>query len=173
LDEPQTPTPSVKISYEREWKDFVNVNGGAMFQTALLLCGDAHLAEDAVIASLEELDVSMPPEKEDPTAWQRAVVIRSVRTADWLSAADPGTLSVIQPGLWPVMQITGRSRICFVLQMLLGYAAASCAQMLNIDESKTPALLNEAVTHLQNSFRNWSETSGPGVLASHIHIPAL
>jgi hypothetical protein len=79
---------------------------------------------------------------------------------------------MLQPGLWPVMQIAGRSRICYVLQMLLGYAAASCAQMLDIDESKTPALLNEAVTHLQNSFRTLSETCGPSVLVSHIHIPA-
>jgi hypothetical protein len=109
--------------------------------------------KNAVIASLEDLDVSMPPGKDDLGVWQRAVVIRSVRTGDWRSAADLGALSMLQPGLWPVMQIAGQLRICFVLQMLLGYAAASCAQMLDMDESGIAALLNEAVLHLRNSFR--------------------
>lgn len=155
MDEPQTPTQSVESSYEREWKDFVSVNGRAIFQIALLLSGGAHPAEDALIASIEDLDVSSPPGKDDLAVWQSAVVMRSVRTADWLAAADLGALSMLQPGLGLVMQIAGRSRICFVLQMLLGYTAASCAQMLDIDESGIPALLNEAVTHLQT----WPDTA--------------
>jgi hypothetical protein len=142
----------VETSHDREWKEFVHVNGNEIFQIALLLCGGAQPAETTVIARLDDLDVSRPPGKDDLAVWQRAVVMRSVRTADWLLEADLSTLSMLQPGLWPVMQIAGRSRICFVLQMLLGYAAASCAQMLDIEERAAPALLGEAVIQLHNNL---------------------
>ena len=78
-------------------------------------------------------------------------------------SSKPCALSVLPPALEPVIQIAGRARICFVLLMLLGYAAAACAQMLDIGESGPPALLLQAETELAKSFRSWPEASGPRI----------
>jgi hypothetical protein len=149
VDEFQTRTVLTETGYEEEWKDFVIVNCRRMFQIALLLCGSANPAENALIASVEDLDVSTPPGKDGLARWQGAIVTRSVRTADWLAAADPVALSMLQPALWPVMQIVGHSRICFVLRTLLGYRTAQCARILENKESETHALLSEAMKQLQ------------------------
>jgi hypothetical protein len=52
-----------EAGYEQEWKDFVTVHGSRMFQIALVLCGGRKPAENAFIASVEDLDPSMPPGK--------------------------------------------------------------------------------------------------------------
>ena len=150
MDEHQAPPKLTETSYERQWNEFVEVNARAMFQIALLLSGAAHLAENALISSLEDLDVSAPP-NDDLAVWQRAVVVRSVRSANWAQVADPHSLSMLQSGLRPVMMIVGLPRIHFVLRMLLGYSLAECAQIVDTADGNIPGPLVEAATELRNS----------------------
>jgi hypothetical protein len=151
LDEPRTAAQPSEAGYAREWRDFVNLNSGAMFQIALLLSGSAALAEQAIIASLDDIDVSMPPGSNDLTLWQSAVIARTIKNEAWKAAADVTAFSMLQPGLWPVLRIRGRSRIWFVLRMLLNYSATECVQTLAIDESEMPALVNEAIDQVLSS----------------------
>ena len=149
MDEFQMRTALTETGYEEEWKDFVTTNGRRMFQIALLLCGGAIPAENSVIASVEDFDLSMPPANDGLAFWEGAIETRSMSNADLAPAADSVALSMLQPGLWPVMQIVGRSRICFVLRMLLGYATPRCAQILNVGDCETRALLAKAAQQLQ------------------------
>jgi DNA-directed RNA polymerase specialized sigma24 family protein len=59
---------------------------------------------------------------------------------------------MLQPGLWPVLQIDRQPRVCFVLRMLLGYATSSCAQMLAIEEQVVKAALQNAILQLQHAM---------------------
>ena len=64
------------------------------------------------------------------------------------SAASRTTRSVLQPGLWPVIQIERYPRICFVLGILRGYAAACCARILGVEECAMRTLLQTAIMQL-------------------------
>ena len=151
--------------YEREWRDFLQKNRNRLFQTALLLSADSHIAETALIGSIEDLDIFRPPEENTLAVWEKAVVIRSVEPDKPLSG--PGATgqakalraisvrTMLQPGLWPVVQIERSPRICFVLRMLLGYPITSCVQILGIEESRIYALLQMAAVQLQQE-RAWT-----------------
>jgi hypothetical protein len=82
-----------------------------------------------------------------------AIVLRSVQSAPPFSPSDTANArSMLQPGLWPVLQIERQPRLCFVLRMLLGYATSSCAQMLAIEEQAVKALLQNALLQLQHAM---------------------
>ncbi len=138
-------------SCEREWRDFFKVNCKALFQTALLLTADALAAETALVKGIEELDISGSPGQTSLVAWRKAVVLRSIETAQLSSCTAPDriTRSILQPGLQPVIEIERYPRICFVLRMLLGYTTGLCAQMLGMEESGIRMLLQMAVIQLQ------------------------
>jgi hypothetical protein len=140
---------------EQAWTTFFKLNCNALFQTALLLSADADIAETVLVGSIDDLDFSKPPGTDDLAAWEKAVVVRSIETVDPASAAARAIArSVLQPGLWPVLQIERHPRICFVLRMLLGYTTASCAQILGIEECTIRTLLQTAIMQLQQGSRN-------------------
>jgi hypothetical protein len=145
-----------RTRYASEWTQFISINGNALFQIALLLSGDASTAEAALANGMEDLDTSRPPGEDAAAEWEKAVVIRSVQISTASSFTGNHSLpSLLQPGLWPVMQIERYPRICFVLRMLLGYAASFCAQMLGIEENGIQPLLRTAVVRLhQNDMAN-------------------
>ena len=134
---------------ERAWREFFKVNCNALFQTALLLTADVLAAEAALSESIDELDMSSAPGQPSLAAWEKAVVMRSIEQPQVpLSAADPMTRSMLQPGLRPVIQIERFPRISFVLRMLLGYTTALCAQLLEMDEGGIRMLCQMAVIQL-------------------------
>ncbi len=137
------------ISYEQAWKSFLQVHCSSMLQTALLLSADTHVAEAALADSIGDLDLSKPPENPSLAIWERAVITRSIgaREPDSLDAGSMAR-SMLQSGLWPVIEIERSPRICFVLRVLLGYAPAFCAQTLGIAESEIQTLLQKAFTQL-------------------------
>jgi hypothetical protein len=139
-------------SSEREWREFLELNSNAMFQVALLLSADVYTAEAALLNSIDELEIRRAPRKGDLAAWQHAVVARSIATRTTeKSGVDLLYRSMLQPGLWPVMQIERLPRTCFVLRLLLGYPRSACAQLLGIEESKIETLLATAIDTLQPS----------------------
>ena len=139
-------------SSEREWIEFLELNSNAMFQVALLLSADVYTAEAALLNSIDELQIRRAPRQGDLAAWQHAVVARSIATRTTeKSGVDLLYRSMLQPGLWPVMQIERLPRTCFVLRLLLGYPRPVCAQLLGIEESKIEALLQTAIDTLQPS----------------------
>jgi hypothetical protein len=84
---------------------------------------------------------------------KEAIVLRSVQSARLLSPSDTANArSMLQPGLWPVLQIERQPRVCFVLRMLLGYATSSCAQMLAIEEQVVKAALQNGILQLQHAM---------------------
>ncbi len=156
---PSQTQPGI-TGYEREWRDFLEKNCNRLFQTALLLSADSQIAEKALIESIENLDLSQPPGRNTRAVWEKAVVIRSVEELHKPSSGPRvsgqakairaiSVQSMLQPGLWPVVQIERSPRICFILCMLLGYPITSCAQILGIEESRIHALLQMAAIQLQ------------------------
>lgn len=133
-----------------EWKRFIDRNSKAMFQTALLLAANPREAEAALIASMDELDISRRPETHDLPIWEETVVKLSVGTPEMLSTEGDGSLacSLLLPGLRPVIQLDRLPRICFVLQLLLGYTTEACAAVVGVKESEVPVLFAEAATKL-------------------------
>lgn len=134
-----------------EWKSFLDENSAAIFQTALLLTANPQRAESALIASIEGLDFSRQPQDDDLLIWQRAIVKLSIGTPFVPSHGENGSAArpLLQPGLRFVMQVDRLPRICFVLQLLLGYTTDACADFLDLDESEVPVLVAEAVLQLQ------------------------
>jgi hypothetical protein len=137
------------INYEQAWKSFLRVHCSSMFQTALLLSADARVAAAALADSIGDLDLSNPPEQPSLAIWERAVITRSIGARE-PDSLDEGSMarSMLQSGLSPVIEIEHYPRICFVLRVLLGYAAASCAQTLGIAESEIQTLVQKALTSL-------------------------
>jgi len=137
-------------SSEREWIEFLELNSNAMFQVALLLSADVYTAEAALLNSIDELQIRRAPRQGDLAAWQHAVAARSIATRTTeKSGVDLLYRSMLQPGLWPVMQIERLPGTCFVLRLLLGYPRPVCAQLLGIEESKIETLLQIAIDTLQ------------------------
>lgn len=133
-------------SSEREWMEFLELNSNAMFQVAMLLSADVYTAEAALLNSIDELEIRRAPLQGDLADWQHAVVARSIATRTTeKSGVDLLYRSMLQPGLWPVMQIERLPRTCFVLHLLLGYPRPACAQLLGIEESKIETLLQTAI----------------------------
>ena len=106
--------------YERERRDFLRGNCNRLFQTALLLSADSQIAETALIESIEDLDLSQPPGRNTRAVWEKAVVIRSLelhkpssgpgltgqaKAIRAISVRAISVQSMLQPGLWPVVQI--------------------------------------------------------------------
>ena len=121
VDEIETQIQSDTKRCEQEWRNFFKANCNALFQTALLLTTDAPTAEAAVAESIDALDMSSPPEQRSLTAWQKAVVVRSIETSQLSSsAADPVTRFTLQPALLPTIQIERSPRICFVFANAAG-----------------------------------------------------
>lgn len=139
-------------SSEREWIEFLELNSNAMFQVALLLSANVYTAEASLLNSIDELEIRRAPRQGDLAAWQHAVVARSIATRiTEKSGVDLLYRSMLQPGLWPVMQIEGLPRTCFVLRLLLGYSRPVCAQLLGVEESRIEKLLETAIDTLQPS----------------------
>ena len=137
------------MNHEHAWKNFLQVNGNSMFQTALLLSENAHAAEAALADSIDDLDLSSPPGNHSLAIWEGAVIKRSIGARASASPAEASMArSMLQPGLRPVIEIERCPRICFVLHVLLGYKAVFCAQMLGTAESEIGILLKRAVTQL-------------------------
>ncbi len=143
-----------KSRREKEWKSFVAKNSKAIFQTALLLTANPQGAEAALIAGIDELDVSRQPEAEDLLIWEEAIVKLSVGIPPVLSTEEDSsfTCALLQPGLQPVMQLDRLARICFVLQILLSYTTEASADILGIEESEALALAAEAAAKLAQTI---------------------
>jgi hypothetical protein len=136
--------------FASEWKSFVDENSKAMFQTALVLSLNPMQAEDALITSAVDFDLSRPPCGGDRLIWERAVVKLSVGIPQWLSTNECASLArpLVQPGLRPLTQIDHLPRMSFVLRLLLRYSTEACAQILDIDKSEIPSLVTEAAIQL-------------------------
>jgi hypothetical protein len=125
----------------------------SLFQTALLLTAEPETAEASVASSLDAVDLSTLPQENAFAALKEAIVLRSVQSARPLSPSDTlNARAMLQPGLWPVLQIERQPRVCFVLRMLLGYATSSCAQMLAIEEQVVKAALQNGILQLQHAM---------------------
>lgn len=142
-----TRTPHVPDD-QQGWKEFLLENCAALFQTALLLSADPHMAQAALIEGMEALSFARPPGQNAHALWERAVVMRSIALPE--SAQPLSVHPFLQRGLWPVIQIEKSPRICFVLRRLLGYPLTLCAQILGFEESTVQALLQVATLQLQH-----------------------
>jgi hypothetical protein len=131
-----------------KWLAFFKTNCAALFQTALLLTADPDTAEASIAATLESVDTSGPPEEDELAYLHRAVVIQAIQRSEGQSALPINARSMIQAGLWPVLQLDRSPRTCFVLRTLLGYTISSCAQLLGIDEAGVRHLLRTAICQL-------------------------
>jgi hypothetical protein len=131
------------------WMAFIRANCAALFQTALLLSADAEIAESGMLAAVASVDISRPPAPDELFVLQRVVAMQTLRQIrSNLEATSANARSLLQAGLWPVLHLEQRPRICFVLCLLLGYTNSSCAQILGIQEETVRELLRVATRQL-------------------------
>jgi hypothetical protein len=153
---------SANGGYQEAWKDVYQVNLDALFQLALLLTGDSQEAEANVTTVISGIDLSKQPGKDALTVLQTAVAERSIGSVGASSPTGVAeALSLLQPGLLPVLQLERVPRVCFVLRMMLGYATSACAVMLGIEEGAVKRLLQVAVLQLHYSM-HITEIKGRG-----------
>jgi hypothetical protein len=140
--------------FANEWESFVDENGSAMFQTALLLSLSPPQAEAALITSVTEFNLSRPVRNDDFLIWERAVVKLSVGTSLVPSTNECASLvwPLLQPGLRPLAQVSHLPRMSFVLRLLLGYTTETCAQILGIERSEIPFLIADAAAQFGNQL---------------------
>jgi hypothetical protein len=132
------------------WMAFIRANCAALFQTALLLAADVEIAESAMLAAVASVDISRPPTSDELFALQRGVATQTLKRIGFnLEAPSANTRSLLQAGLWPVLRLEQRPRLCFVLCLLLGYTNSSCAQILEIQEKTVSELLRVAHQQLR------------------------
>jgi hypothetical protein len=140
------PTPTDRPC---SWSSLLKANCNSLFQIALLLSADPEVAEASVIATIEAVDISCPPGQEELANLQQSV---ATKTLERLGAASrshlPAAQSMLQAGLWPLLQVEQSARICFVLRVLLRCAISSSAQMLGIEEGDAKVLLQIALVQL-------------------------
>jgi hypothetical protein len=154
----------------QRWTSFFTANIDRLFQTALLLSADRVVAENSLAASLENTDFSQAPAHETLDSLQRAVVTKSILGGCAISSAiDKSPFEILQRGLWPVLQMEGLPRTCFVLHTLLGYAISSCAQMLKIQTNDVRASLRIAILQLQQASLAESVSQQPLIEHSSWH----
>jgi hypothetical protein len=132
-----------------DWMAFIRANGAALFQTALLLSADAEIAESGMLAAVASVDISRPPAPDELFVLQRVVATQTLkRIRSNLDATSANARSLLQAGLWPVLELEQLPRICFVLCLLLGYTNSSCGQILGIQEETVRGLLRMVTRQL-------------------------
>ncbi len=103
------------ISDEQAWKSFLQVNCDSMFQMALLLSADTHVADAALAGSIGEMDLSKPPEKHSLAIWERAVM----------------TMARIYASVWPLAGYRDRTLSAHLLRFTR--VAWLCGRLLRTD----------------------------------------
>ncbi len=150
IDRVQAPPQA--DSCQEAWRSLLKTNCDALFQIALLLSADPETAEASVVAGIDRVDMSGPPEKEQLAILQKAIALQAIEGGRLIAAPDiADARAILQTGLWPVLQIDRFPRACFVLRMLLGYATSSCGQMLGIDDGAVRTFLRIAIMQLHRA----------------------
>ena len=151
LDEEATMSSS-ESEYRAAWKNVFEGNLDALFQLALLLTADSQEAEANVAAVISTLDFSKQPDEDALAVIQAALARQSIGSGGIISAVGfAEARCMLQPGLLPVLQLERLPRVCFVLQMLFGYATSACAGRLGLDEDGVKVLLRVAVLQLHHA----------------------
>ena len=133
----------------QEWTAFLQAHVDGLFQTALLAAADPELAEESVAKSFDAVDIARLPAADDFTVLQTAVIIHSLRSSDAMQSGKRSLARVLlQPDLWPILEIERPPRFCFILRVLLRNASSSCAQILGTDEDGVTLLLRAGVLQL-------------------------
>lgn len=146
---------TLECTPQQSWIAMLKANCSSFFQTALLVSADPRIAEAAVVAAVDDLDVLLTPSEEDLGELHKTVAIytiRSLASQDSLDVAQAH--SMLQHGLWPLLQVERSPRVCFVLRMLLGCAMSSCAQILGMEEAHVRALLQIALLQLCHASKD-------------------
>ena len=139
-------------TYQEAWIGLLKTNCDALFQIALLLSADPETAEASIVAGIDSVDMSGPPEKGQLAILQKAVAMQAIEGSRVIgSSGIADARSILQTGLWPVLQIDRFPRVCFVLRVLLGYATSSCGQMLGIDDGAVRTFVRIAIMQLHGA----------------------
>lgn len=145
---------------DREFTEFATVEIPRLLRTARLLCGDEHLAEDLVQATLVRLYVGWPRVRRttDPTRYAQAALIKGFRShrrvgrnreipvdAEQVSLPSPELQDRNPDGLGDAVAawldvtaalnaLSSQDRAVLVLRFWLGLSVAETAAQLNITQ---------------------------------------
>ena len=130
---------------------FFKANCAELFQTALLLSGDIEIAEASIIATIKSVNMLRLPEKNELTNLHHAVALQTVKgMRAGTGSRTTKVRSMLQAGLWPVLEMEQTLRACFVLRILLRYDTPTCARILGMEEAGVQALLPLAISQLHD-----------------------
>jgi hypothetical protein len=134
------------------WKDLFQANLDALFEMALLLTADPQEAEVTLTRVIDTVDMSRQPGERGLAILQAAVAQQSIKGSGAIASGGvEEARSMIQSGLRPVVQLERVPRACFVLRIMFGYATATCARMLGVEEGAVKVLLRIAILQLHHA----------------------
>jgi DNA-directed RNA polymerase specialized sigma24 family protein len=138
-----------KCTIEQDLTNMLEKKCRALFQISLLISADPVAAETALIETINELDICRGPGADSDARLENAVVMRNIAWPETRSSTQRLLAqSMLQPGLRLLTTLDRLPRICFVLRILLGYSADSCAHLLQVKESEIGPLLQSAALEL-------------------------
>jgi hypothetical protein len=135
------------------WMALLKSNCAALFQTALLLSADPQIAEASMAVTIDNLDISKAPRQDESSSLQKTVTMHTLRILETASfSRTVEAHSMLQSGLWPILQLEKFARACFVLRLLLGYSTSCCGQMIGIEQAAVETLLDTALLQLHQTI---------------------
>ena len=136
------------------WKSLLEANLDRLFQTALLLTADPCRAELALTQAIEHFDLSAPPSPDAIKRIELEIVFHGFQAGPPPSPAlTARTRTMIQPGLWPILQLPPDLRACFVLIVMLRCRSSVCASLAysKTDDGTVGRWLHSAVLAFHRS----------------------
>jgi len=162
--------------HDPEFDAFARANNTSLYRTALLMTGDAGLAEDLVQTALARVYARWSRlSEQDPTAYARRVIInlhrdrwRRVRGREVLVQDPPETADRIEPAdasdsrdalVHALAELTVRERQIVVLRFVLDRSEADTAADLHVSIGTVKSTASRAVAKLRTSpHLDWAFT---------------
>jgi RNA polymerase sigma-70 factor (sigma-E family) len=162
--EPEVGPPHVRRAGADDFEEFVRATGDRMYRSALLLCGDHHLAEDLTQMAYAKVFAAWPKVSaaDSPVAYTRTVLLRSFlamrrrrRLDEYPMAelpersADESDLESVHDILVAMRRLSTDDRTILALRYWEDLSVADTADLLGIRESTCRARTSRALARLR------------------------
>jgi RNA polymerase sigma-70 factor (sigma-E family) len=167
----------VRRSHDDEFDAFMTASWGSLYRTAVLMTGDAHLAEDLLQTTMGKVykSWSRVSRVEHPRSYARAILAHEAASwrrkrssselpseirpdAAWSPGHDDGVVQA--DWVWRALQqLTARQRAVVVLRYYEDLTGAEIAAALGISEGAVKAHAHQALRALEGTLTTDAGTS--------------
>lgn len=146
-----------------EFEAFVHATGNRLFRTAVLLCGDWHLAEDLLQTTYAKVYARWRrvSSAQEPLAYTRSMLLNTYlshrrlrRSSESPSAELPESMLVIDPGLRldlleALRDLDPKDRAVLTLRFWEDFSVSETARLMGITEGAVRTRSSRATTKLR------------------------